>query len=306
MNIVVVGAGAMGSLFGALLSEGGHTVTLLDIWREHVEAVNRNGLMIENAQGERRVALRAVTGIERPASADAVVVFVKSMHTAGAAATAAAVMKTDGCVLTLQNGMGNAEQIAAHVAAYRILAGTTAHGATLLGPGRIRHAGRGPTIIGPWQKDSPEAAVVMVNVLNAAGIETATAADVQTVLWNKLLVNVGINAVTALTGIKNGQLLDSPDTRELTRSAVEEAMAVARRLDVAVRKDAVEHVFQVAEATAANRSSMGQDVDAGRPTEIEAINGFVVRKAETCNVPTPVNRTLTTLVKTRQAHYGGT
>ena len=122
-------------------------------------------------------------------------------------------------------------------------------------------------------------------------------------LWGKLLVNVGINAITALTDIKNGQILDLEPTRELSRAAIEEAAAVAGAQGIKTRKDSVGHVFQVAAATASNRSSMGQDVDHCRPTEIDAINGFVVREALRIGLAAPVNRTLTALVKTVEAHY---
>ena len=122
-------------------------------------------------------------------------------------------------------------------------------------------------------------------------------------MWDKLLVNVGINAITALTGIRNGELLDLDVTRVLCGDAVREAMAVATAQGVTIREDAVDHVYEVARATAANRSSMGQDVDHGRPTEIEAINGVIVREAERMGLQAPVNRTLTALIQTMQAHY---
>ncbi len=136
-----------------------------------------------------------------------------------------------------------------------------------------------------------------------AGIETSAIIDVRPVIWDKLLVNVGINAITALTGIKNGQILDLEITRELSRTAVEEAARVAQAQEIEIREDAADHVFQVAAATAANRSSMGQDVDHRRPTEIKAINGFVVREAERLGISVPVNRTLTALVQTLEEHY---
>ena len=125
----------------------------------------------------------------------------------------------------------------------------------------------------------------------------------RSVLWNKLLINVGINAITALTAIKNGQILDLDITRELSRNAVQEAMKVARELKIAVREDAVDHVYAVAQATAANRSSMGQDVDNQRQTEIGTINGFIVREARRLGIPAPVNETLTALIQTLEYHY---
>jgi 2-dehydropantoate 2-reductase len=303
MKIIVVGAGAMGSLFGALLAESGNEVRLLDVWKEHVEAVNDRGLSVERESETRSVFVRAGTDPAEAGKADLVIVFVKSSETAKAAETARAVLYKDGWVLTLQNGMGNADAIARIVPASRVLAGTTSHGATMLEPGKIRHAGAGPTVIGTWTGEDSTGAQKTAECFNRAGIETAVADDVRKLVWNKLLVNVGINAITGLTGIRNGELLDQESTRWISQAAVEEAMAVARRLGVQIRDDAVSHVFRIAEATGANRSSMGQDVDHKRRTEIEAINGYVVREGEKLGLPMPVNRTLTGLMETLQEHF---
>jgi 2-dehydropantoate 2-reductase len=176
----------------------------------------------------------------------------------------------------------------------------------MLGPGRIRHAGVGSTTIGAWDSTEPgfRRAKQFSDILNLAGIETETVKDIRSVVWNKLLVNVGINAITALTNIKNGQILDLEVTRDLSRTAVEEAMHVAQFQNIAIREDAVDHVCKVAEATAVNRSSMGQDVDKKRQTEIDAINGFIVREANRLGLEAPVNGTLTALIETLQSHYG--
>jgi 2-dehydropantoate 2-reductase len=303
MKITVIGAGAMGSLFGALLAEAGEEVVLVDIWPEQVNAVNVQGLSVEREETTRSVALKAVMDPADAGLADLVIVFVKSGHTEKAAAAAKAILKQDGFVLTLQNGMGNADAIARVVAASRVIAGTTSHGATMLGPGRIRHAGAGPTVIGAWTGKDAAGAGKVARCLNHAGIATTVSEDVRSLVWNKLLVNVGINAITALTGIRNGQILDLDSTRWISRTAVEEAMAVARAFGIGVRDDAVSHMFSIAQATAANRSSMGQDVDHKRSTEIGAINGYVVKEADRLGLPAPVNRTLTGLVETLQEHF---
>jgi len=303
MKTVIIGAGAMGCLFGGLLTEGGADVWLLDVWQEHVAVLQDEGLSIEWQGKIRRVPVKATTDPGSIGKLDLAIVFVKSLHTATAADTAAGLLAENGFALTLQNGMGNADIISEAVDAERVIAGTTAHGATLLGPGHIRHAGRAATLIGMWGNGDPAVAVKTAAFLTAAGIETEANENIRAIVWNKLLVNIGINAITALTGIKNGQLLDLPQTRELSTAAVEEAVAVARALGLEVAQDAAERTLEIARATAANRSSMGQDVDGRRPTEIGAINGFVVRQAEELNVDVPVNRTLTTLVETIQAHF---
>lgn len=305
MKIAVIGAGAMGSLFGALLAEAGSNVWLVDVWKEHVAVVNERGLIFETKGEQRAVKIRATLDPAEVSSAQLVVVFVKSTHTAAASQTAARLAGSDGTVLTLQNGMGNAELLATATPAEQIVVGTTSHGATLLGPGHIRHAGKGPTVIGPWSKTGGgmNRAKAAAAVFNEASITAEVVEEVLPVLWNKLIINVGINAITALTGIKNGQLLDLEATRHLSATAVEEVVAVARAQGISVREDAVDHVLAVAEATAANRSSMGQDVDQKRTTEIDAINGYVVRSAEALGLSVPVNRTLTALIQTLQAHY---
>ena len=305
MKIAIVGAGAMGSLFGALLTEGGHTVWLCDVWQKHIDAVNKNGVTVEFDGKPRQVSLEAVSDPSQIGRSELVLIFVKATQTEAAAQTAARLVGSKGLVMTLQNGMGNAETIAQFISPDRIVVGTTSHGSTMLEAGSIRHAGAGPTTIGMWVTDKKafENARHIADQLTQAGIETTAINDVRPVIWDKLLVNVGINAITALTGIKNGQILDLELTRELSRTAVEEAARVAQAQDIEIRKDAADHVFKVAAATAANRSSMGQDVDHRRPTEIRAINGFVVREAERLGIPAPVNKTLTALVETIQAHY---
>lgn len=305
MKIAIVGAGAMGSLFGALLAEAGEEVWLVDIWRDHVAAVNANGLSVESDGSVRSVKLKATMAPEAAAGARLVIIFVKSTQTAAAAASAAQLADRTASVLTLQNGMGNAETLAETIDPGQIVVGTTSHGATLLGPGCIRHAGRGPTTIGPWSDDpsARQRARAIAEALTGATIDTDVVGTVLPVLWGKLIVNVGINAITALTGIKNGQILDREITRDLSRSAVEEAISVARAQDIPIRDDAVSHVFDVASATSANRSSMGQDVDKKRLTEIGAINGYVVREAERIGLSAPVNKTLTALIRTLESHY---
>ncbi len=305
MKIAVVGAGAMGSLFGALLAEAGNDVWLCDVWQDHMQAINNNGLSIDREGKSRNVHLLATLDPTQIDPADLVIIFVKSTQTQSAAETAQYLVGSGGAVLTLQNGMGNADAIAEVIAPEGILAGTTSHGATMLGPGIIRHAGVGPTTLGAWKntEQGHRLARRFADTFNTAGIETEAVEDVRCVIWNKLLINIGINAITALTAIKNGRILDLESTKELCRIAVEEAMRVARALNIPIRDDAVDVVFKVAEATAANRSSMGQDVDSKRPTEIEAINGFIVRESKRLGLDAPVNFTLTALIETLQYHY---
>lgn len=293
-----MGAGAMGCLYGGLLAEAGVDVSLVDVLREHVDAINAKGLHITGVSGDRVVRVPATTNPETVGRVELVLLFVKSYDTAKAMRDSMPLIGGDTYVLTLQNGLGNLKAIAESVGAGRVLGGTTSHGSTLVGPGEIRHAGVGPTVVGALDRGSRGMAEKVADTFNRAGLLTRVSDDVRGDVWGKVLINLGINALTALTGLRNGQLLEVPELRRLMRLAVEEGMRVADADGVDLAPiDHVAHVYEVAEATAANRSSMLQDVERGRRTEIDALNGAVVGLGERLGVETPVNRALTALVK---------
>lgn len=303
MKISIIGSGAMGSLFGALLTQSGQEVVLIDIRQDHVDAINSLGLGVESGGKTRRLAINASTRIEDGQNADLIIIFVKSFQTQEAAVAARQCLNETGSVLTLQNGMGNADIISAVIPPDQVVAGTTSHGATLLGPGLIHHAGTGPTVIGPWSETSSSNLEAIKDLFCKAGIQTQLEYNIHQIIWKKLVINVGINAISALTGIKNGQIVDAPPTANLVHRAVQEASDVAFAHGVKLPDDIVEHVFTAAKETGPNRSSMGQDVDNGRRTEIDAINGAVVRLAKNKNIAVPVNQTLTSLIEIFQHYY---
>ncbi len=303
MKITIIGAGSMGCLFGGLLTEQGLDVQLFDVRADQVRALSENGLALCRNGVERVIKVRASTDPAEIRETDLALIFVKHTQTRSAAQIAAGLLGNGGYVLTLQNGMGNAEIITKTVGADRVLCGTTEQGAMLLGLGKIQHSGVGDTVIGMWRRQGQPIAAQVTDMFSAAGIASRDVDDIEPILWNKLFVNVGINAVTALTGIRNGQLLDLETTKRLMRDVVLEAITVAKALSVPVALDALKNVERVAEATASNRSSMGQDVDARRPTEIDAINGYIVHRAKELGLDVPINQTLVRLVKTLQGHY---
>ncbi len=303
MKISVIGSGAMGCLFGGLLTEAGQEVQLLDIWPEHVRALNIKGLSIIRDGKERVIRVPATTVPADIKETDLALIFVKHSQTGKAARTAAGLVGKRGHILSLQNGMGNAEIIAKTTGSEQVVCGTTSQGAMLLEPGRIQHSGIGKTIIGMWDRPQQPIMARVAEVFTAAKIETSCVDDIKPVIWNKLFANVGINAITALTDIRNGQLLDLEETRQLVEAVVKEAVGVAAALQIVVDGDALNNVLSIAEATASNRSSMGQDVDAHRPTEIDAINGYIVERAKELGLEVPVNEALTRLIKTLQTHY---
>lgn len=305
MKIAVLGAGAMGSLYGGHLAEGGHEVWLLDVWKEHVEAVNERGLYIEGVSGQRTVKnIKASKNPGEIGEAELVLVFVKSTVTEVAVAQNKEIFGENTIVLTLQNGLGNIEKVRQYIDEKRIIAGITAHGATLLGPGKIKHAGIGKTHIGELDGSISSRITSVGTLFNKSNLETILSENVLGLIWGKLLVNVGINALTAITGLKNGQLVESAEAEELLELAVEEAYRVAQAKGVNLGySNPVEHTREVCRATAENRSSMLQDVTHKRATEIDMINGAIVREGARLGIDTPVNKVLTNLIAAIQKNY---
>jgi len=298
MKVAIMGSGAMGSLFGGLLAEAGENVILIDVWKEHVDAINRSGLKIRGVDGDRVVEVKATTQPSEAGLVDLILIFVKSYDTRKAAIDALPMVSSNTVFLTLQNGLGNYEQIAEVVGSERVIAGTTAQGSTLIAPGEIYHAGSGITIIGEISGVVTTRVKRISEIFNRAGIKTEVSGNIQGVIWDKLIINVGINAITALTRMRNCELLEVPEVKEVARKAVMEAVKVAQKAGIKLEvKNPVEEVFRVARLTAKNKSSMLQDVERKRKTEIDAINGAIVILGKKYGVKTPVNETLTALIK---------
>jgi 2-dehydropantoate 2-reductase len=285
MRVLLFGAGAMSCLFGARLAPSAD-VTLVDSWKEGIDAIRNNGILLEDAGGKRAVAVRAEYLGMPLKPFDLALVLVKSWQTAEISKYLPGYLTPEGIAISLQNGLGNAEQLGANA-----FPGATAEGATLLGPGHVKAGGSGPTqIVAPaW----------VVDLLKSSGFE-AYACDskqARSLLWGKLSVSCGINALTALLRISNGELLKRPAASDLLARAVLECAAVARAAGIDLPfAEPVSYTKEVAERTAANKSSMLQDILRGAPTECDAINGAVAREGARLGVPAPVNEILWQLV----------
>jgi 2-dehydropantoate 2-reductase len=297
VKTVIMGAGAMGSLFGGLLALPKEEVWLVDIRQEQIDAIRSAGLTLEERGKAQTIRVNATSDVTSIGKADLVIFFVKTYHTEKAAFDAIVLQKEDTLFLTLQNGLGNEEAICKQLDRRNVMLGVTNHGATLLGPGHIRHAGWGKTYIGELDGEVTDRVKQIALVFNQAGIETEVTSSIRDLVWDKLFINIGINALTALTGLKNGQLLDHPETLRLVEALVSEAVEVARKKGIFIKENPLEKVKAVAEATRQNRSSMGQDFDYKRRTEIDAINGAVVGEAEQLGISVPYNRMITDLIK---------
>jgi len=297
MKIAILGAGAIGSLFGALLWESGEDVVLIGRKR-HVDAIRSRGLKVSGISGERIVKPKAVTTTQEVGKVDLIIISVKSYDTKQAAKEALNMIHHNTVVLTIQNGLGNIEKLCEIIGEKHVVGGVTMQGSTLVKPGEIYHAGKGPTIIGELNGEITNRIKRIAETFNKAKIETQITQNIWGVLWDKLIINVGINALTAITRMKNGELLKIPEIRDIMIEAVKEAVNVAKALNIKLEiKDHVRKVIEVAEATANNKSSMLQDIEKGKRTEIDYINGAIVKLGKKLKIKTPVNKTLTAIVK---------
>jgi 2-dehydropantoate 2-reductase len=301
MRVVVLGAGAMGCLYGGLLAATGQDVTMVDVSAEQIDAIRSRGLSLERAAGTVVVQLPigdAAAAAARPGSPDLVIVFTKTLHSRAALASAQPLLGPETWVLTLQNGLGNVELIEEHVPRARIIQGVTTFPSDLIGPGQVRSLGEGVTrIMSADGTLSPRLREVR-EALDAAGLHCETAPDVTVAIWEKVAFNAATNALTAVTGLNVGQLADSPGGREMARTIVREVASVAVRKGIAVREGAV--LATLDDAFAQHREhkpSMLQDMLRGRHTEIDSLNGAVVREADALGMRVPVTETLHQLVR---------
>lgn len=288
----------MGTLFAGLLASGGHEVWLLGRRAEVVETVARCGVTWVRGNAERTVQVKATLRAADARPADLVLIFVKAYDTFQAARDSLPAMGPDTVTLTLQNGLNNVETIASVVGRDRVIAGVTSHGATLLASGLVRHGGEGDTVIGELDGRETERLRWVTAAFRRAGVQVETSHSVNSLVWGKLIVNAAINPLTALLRMRNGQLLSLQETRELMAAIALEGAAVAQAKGISLPyDDPVSKVETVCRLTASNRSSMLQDVDRGKQTEIDYINGAVVEQGQALGVPTPVNWAVVRLIR---------
>ena len=299
MKVAVLGPGALGCLLAALFREAGADVSLVDYRPERVARLRLRGIQVHTLEGGHRVIQAPIGLAPEVGPCDLTIVAVKAYQTKTAARALPGLMSQGGMALTLQNGLGNLESIARTVGPERLLAGVGLLGVTRQDEGQIIYAGRGVIYIGTplgSQVSRIEAAAV-VDLFRRAGLSCQPREDIEAVLWEKLVINVGINPLTALLRVPNGMLLQLPEAWEVAVAAAQEAQAVAQAAGLTLSGDPAARLRQVCTATAANRSSMLQDLLAGRPTEIEAMNAQVATRGRALGLPTPVNDLLTRLLR---------
>jgi 2-dehydropantoate 2-reductase len=299
IRVAVLGAGAVGCFFGGMLARAGHHVTLIGR-PVHVDAFRKTGLHFEGLKFDEHVPVEASTEAAAARGARLILFCVKSTDTEPAAAQIAPFLDADSLVVNLQNGVDNTERIQARIS--RPVIPAVVYVATeMAGPGHLKHHGRGDLVIGALDNDSgkvPADALALVKQwFEPAGVPVVISDNVAGELWAKLVVNCAYNALSAITQLPYGKMINGTGIRETMRDVIEETLAVAEASGVTMAPDLLAKTYKIAEAMPTQYSSTAQDLARGKPTEIDHLNGFVVRRGEALGVPTPANRVLHALVK---------
>jgi len=304
-DVAVLGAGAVGSYFGAKLARAGHAVTLIGR-PVHVAAIERDGVHVLQGDTGWQVRVRAAVDVAAVRDADIVLVTVKTPDTTASAHALAPHLRRDARVVSLQNGVDNAARIGA-VLPQPVYAAVVYVGTHMDGPGRVRHTGRGDLVIGvprglAARGDAAADLQRIAAMFEAAGVRCPIAPDIEAALWTKLTLNCAFNAISALGDARYGRMAASASVRTVMEEAVQETVAVARADGVMLDAGAlVAATWALADAMAQQYSSTAQDIQRGKPTEIDALNGLVAARGAELGVATPVNRTLHALVKLRES-----
>ncbi len=292
MKFGIVGAGAIGCLFAGLLAEAHHDVILITRREEVVREIQKRGLQIERDKATRRIRVESTAHLNELRHQEVALLAVKSYDTSTISQRIRPYLSGETALVTLQNGLGNIEAIERELPGFHLIGGSTTMGATALGDGHVYWAADGETVVGDTQRPPSAYTKMLASVLTSSGIPTRSTSNLRQVLWMKVLINAGINPVTALLNITNGELIRNSEARMIALEAVYEGLRVAQAEGIRFRSDPVREMFEIALRTAKNRSSMLQDMVNKRRTEIDAINGALVQIGRKHSLPTPVNAAL--------------
>lgn len=290
MKIAVMGAGAVGCYYGGMLARAGHSVTLIGR-AQHVEAIRRDGLLLDTRTFKAHVPIDASTDVAAVKGAELVLFCVKSTDTESAAAELKPHLMPAAFVLTLQNGVDNAERLQA-VLPQEVAPAVVYVATEMAGPGHLKHHGRGELVIAPSRTSNEVAAM-----FEKAGVPTQVSDNVIGALWMKLILNCAYNALSAIAQLPYGRVVQGVGVESVMRDVVQECLAVAHASGVALPGDAWQTVAGLVQTMPTQYSSTAQDLARGKRSEIDHLNGYVMRKGELLGVPTPVNRVLHALVK---------
>ncbi len=302
MKITVVGAGAMGASYGGHLARSGHDVALLDTWQDHVDAINGDGLHVDGVLGDHRIGLPASAALDvRPA--DVAIVFVDANNTAKAAGSLGGLLEPEGFAITFQNGIGNVEKLQAALGPERVLGGSSMCSAASRGPGHVTLTHMGITSVGETSTADQSGRVqAMIEALRGAGFEAEHEPNVMGLIWQKFVVNCAVNAIAATTGLRGGEIVRLPELDAFQDRVLDEIMAVTKAKQIRLPNPEIAAKIKAQCHKKFNKPSMLQHVEAGRRTEIEALNGALIREAKALGIPMPNNEALVALLKGRELH----
>jgi len=290
MQVAVVGAGAVGCYYGGLLLRAGHDVTFIGR-QPHVDAINARGLLLDTRTFKGHLPAKAATDATALVSPDLVLVCVKSADTEQAGRSLAGCLRPQTSVLSLQNGVDNAQRLRA-VTGHAVIPVVVYVGSEMAGPGHVRHHGGGDLAIG-----ASAASEALAQTLEAAGVHTTIADDIEVTLWSKLVINCAFNALSAVADISYGPMLEVEGTKDVVTRAVQEAITVARACGVGMPEDLLAQILTIPDKMPNQKSSTAQDLARGKRSEIDFLNGYVVRKGAELGIPTPTNHALQVMVK---------
>ena len=302
MQIVVIGAGNMGCVYGGNLARIGIPVCLVDVWKEHVEQIRLHGLRFEGLTGSFTVRVGATTDPAEAPKADAALLCVNSYSTRAAAEAARIALKPEGWCLTLQNGVGNIEILSEVLGPHRVLAGLSFQSGDLAGPGFIRHTNNGPTYLGELDRSPTPRLAHMEELMTKASLNPVAVNDVIATIWGKFVHNCGINAICAITGLRPGHIQEVPALRGFQVRIIEEAAALVRAKGIHLEEEDPVAAIQEYCSHKFHRPSMMQHLERGQQTEIDALNGYVARESRLLGLAAPYNEALASLVAGRQHH----
>ena len=305
-RVVVVGAGAMGSLFGGLLTEGGLDVTLVDIWQEHVDAINANGLKMVGHGGDRIIPATATSDPSTIDGADVAFFQCKAIYNADAAASVKHLFDNDRTVaISFQNGLGNEEEIERILGAGKVLGGLTAQGANIEAPGVVRNHAELPSFIGEMKGSVSGRTRALASAFSAHGLPTEASENIRHDIWKKLMANIGVSGTSAAPNLTLGGIVRVPELEAIAYRAIDEALAVAKAENIELDPEGAREVFhQITSGTPGNKSSLCVDVVNERPSEVDYIYGAVIRLGAKHGIDTPVLQTISAVIKGLQSHYG--
>jgi 2-dehydropantoate 2-reductase len=300
MQIAVIGAGNMGCVYGGNLARIGEQVTLIDVWREHIDHIRKHGLRMEGLNGDFTVSVGAAVDPAEAPKTDAVLICANAYDTPEAARSAKMVLHDDGYAVTLQNGVGNVEALEDVLGKERVLAGLSFHSGDLRGPGHVAHTNTGPTYLGELDRSRSPRLLALAALMERADLLPVLEDDIVVTIWSKFVHNCGINAICAITDLRPGHIRQIPALDEFQSRIIEETLAVVRAKGIRLPDPDPLATIKAYCAKKFHRVSMLQHLERGRRTEIDALNGYVARESRRLGLSAPFSESLAMLLKGRE------